>query len=150
MAAAQGKPGPAEALGWRSFQACVAISKGTPLAKAATEAGYRLEGDAWVADVDGRRFVLLTQPFQSLPNGRACLVVVRGPLADHDGFAKRLGDWAVKDGFSDMGASTTPSGGKTVQYGDGTNLRLLLVALFPDGNPEQPTRSSLFLGWKGE
>lgn len=151
MAAAQTPAGPAEAFAWRSFQACVAISKGATLAKAATEAGYQLADDEWLASAGERGFMLEVVPFPALPGGKGCVVLVRGPLSDHQGFAKRLNDWAAKDGFTALGARTSPAGGQMLQFVTEDESRLLVLALFPEpGSERQPSRTSLFVGWRGQ
>lgn len=151
MAAAQAPAGPAEALAWRTFQACIAISKGATLAKAATEAGYQLADGKWLAAAGERGFVLDVAPFPALPGGKGCVVVVRGPLPDHQGFAERLGDWAAKDGFTALGGRTSPAGGQMLQFVTEDESRLMVLALFPEpGSVQQPSRTSLFVGWKGQ
>lgn len=149
-AVAQAPAGPAEALAWRSVQACVAISRGATVAKAATEAGYRQHGETWIAAAGERGFTLEIKPFPPVPNGMACILVVRGPLADHAGFGERLADWAIKDGYAAMGTSDSPSGARMEKFGAASPVRLLILARYPEtGKPEQPARTSVFVGWQG-
>ena len=140
--------GPAEALAWRSLQACQAISRGSTLDKAAAEAGYLKDPGGWVAEIAERTLTLELASPSAPPGARACVTVVRGPLGDHEGFAKRLDAWALKEGFSPATRAVTAAGGRTVRYATPDGTRALILAYFPDtGNPDQPARSSLFVGW---
>lgn len=140
--------GPAEALAWRGFQACLQISRGASLDKAAAEAGFVKDDKGWAAEiVDHTLTIELVSP-PAPPGSRGCAVVSRGPLADHAGFGKRIGAWAVKEGLEGPESGVTAGGGQTLNYATTDAARVVVLALYPDtGNPDQPTRSILFVGW---
>lgn len=141
-------PAAAEALAWRSLQACLAVSRGATLDKAAAEAGYQKDGAGWVAEIAERTLTLELAIPTAPPGAKACVMVARGPLADHQGFAKRIDAWAVKEGFSPATEAVSPAGASTVRYATPDGTRALVLARFPEtGNPDQPARSILFVGW---
>lgn len=141
-------PGQAEGLAWRGFQACLAISRGATLDKAALEAGFLKDEKGWVAEIGERTLTLELATPPAPPGARACVVVSRGPLADHAGFNKRLAAWAAREGFAAPVTGTTAGGGQTTQYATPDGARIVVLAFYPDtGKPEQPTRSLLFFGW---
>lgn len=143
--------GPAEALAWRAFQGCLAISRGATLDTAAAQAGFLQEGSGWAAEIGERSLTLDVATPPAPPGARACILVVRGPLADHAGFAKRLDGWAVKDGYAPAEKSATPAGGQIIRYATPDEARALVLAYYPEtGNPDQPTRTVLFVGWKAQ
>lgn len=140
--------GLAEGLAWRGFQACLAVQRGIPLDKAAAEAGFLKDDKGWVAEIAERTLTIELATPPAPPGAKACVVVSRGPLADHAGFNKRIAAWAAKEGFSAPVASVTAGGGQTTRYSLPDSSRVVVLALYPDiGNPEQPPRSLLFVGW---
>lgn len=155
-AAAQPPPaataaGPAESLAWRAFQGCLAISRGATLDTAAAQAGFLKDANGWAAEIAERSLTLDVATPPAPPGARACILVVRGPLADHAGFARRLDGWAVKDGYAPAETSTTPAGGQIVRYATPDEARALVLAYYPEtGNPDQPTRTVLFVGWRAQ
>ncbi|HRD29707.1 MAG TPA: hypothetical protein PLO65_15505, partial [Caulobacter sp.] len=83
------------------------------------------------------------------PGARACVMVARGPLADHAGFGKRLDAWALKEGYAPAVRGETPGGGQSARYATPDESRALVLAYYPDtGRADQPSRSILFVGWK--
>jgi hypothetical protein len=147
-AVAAAAPGQAEGLAWRGFQACLAISRGAALDKAALEAGFLKDEKGWVAEIGERTLTIELATPPAPPGARACVVVSRGPLADHAGFNKRLAAWATREGFAAPVTGTTAGGGQTTQYATADGARIVVLAFYPDtGKPEQPTRSLLFVGW---
>ena len=140
--------GAAEAMAWRSLQACLAISRGASLDKAATEAGYLKDAGGWVAEIAERTLTLELATPDSPPGAKACVMVARGPLPDHEGFAKRIDGWALKEGFAPAILATTPAGARTARYATPDGARAVVLAYFPEtGNADQPSRSILFVGW---
>lgn len=140
--------GPAEALAWRAFQACLSISRGAPLDTAAAQAGFLKDQQGWVAEIGERTLTLELATPPSPPGARACVVVARGPLADHEGFGKRLDAWALKEGFSPAIRGATPGGGQAARYATPDQARAVVLASYPDtGRPDQPARTTLFVGW---
>lgn len=140
--------GPAEALAWRAFQACLAVSRDATLDTAAAQAGFLKDEQGWVAEIGERTLTLELATPSSPPGARACVMVARGPLADHAGFGKRLDAWALKEGFSPAITGTTPGGGQAARYATPDQARAVVLANYPDtGNPDQPARSILFVGW---
>jgi len=140
--------GAAEALAWRALQACVAISKGAPLDTAAAQAGFVKDDTGWAAEIAERSLTLEVATPPAPPGAKACIMVARGPLADHEGLRKRLDAWALKEGFQAAIEGTTPGGGQSVRYATPDEARAIVLARYPEtGNPAQPTRSVLFLGW---
>ncbi|MDO9224062.1 MAG: hypothetical protein Q7U20_10180 [Caulobacter sp.] len=155
-AAAQAPPaataaGGAEALAWRAFQSCLAISRGATLDTAAAQAGFIKDEKGWAAEIAERTLTLDVATPPAPPGARACILVVRGPLVGHTAFAKRLDAWAVKDGYTPAVTTTTPAGGQTIRYATPDEARALVLAYYPEtGNPDQPTRTVLFVGWKAQ
>ena len=143
------KSGPVEALAWRGFQACLQISRGVSLDKAAAEAGFLKDDDQdWVAEVADRTLTIALADPPSPPAAKGCVVVSRGPLADHAGFGKRIGAWTGKEGLAGPTTGVTGGGGQTLNYATPDGARAVVLALYPDtGNPDQPARSVLFVGW---
>lgn len=142
------KSGPVESLAWRGFQACLQISRGAPLEKAAAEAGFGKTDEAWVATVEDRALSIELATPSGPPGAKACLVVSRGPLPDHEGFGKRLAGWAGKEGLSSTDTGVTPGGGQMVHYATPDGDRVAALFYYPEtGNPDQPTRSILLVGW---
>lgn len=141
--------GPAEALAWRGFQACLQVSRGASFDKAAAEAGF-LKGDmGWWAEIAERTLTIELVNPPAPPGSRGCAVASRGPLADHAGLGKRIAGWAGKEGLSGPEEGVTAGGGQTLNYATSDAARVVVLALYPDtGNPDQPTRSVLFVGWK--
>ncbi len=140
--------GPAEGLAWRGFQACLAIARGVPLDKAAAEAGFLKDATGWVAEIGERTLTLELATPPSPPGAKGCVVVSRGPLAAHAGFNKRVAAWAAREGFAAPQSGVTAGGGQTEQYAVPDGSRVVVVARYPDtGQPRQPARSLLFVGW---
>lgn len=140
--------GPAEAISWRGFQACLQISRGASFDKAATEAGFLKNDMGWAAEIAERTLTIAMADPPSPPGARGCVVVSRGPLADHAGFGKRISAWAGKEGLTGPVAGVTASGGQTLNYATPDGARAVVLAVYPDtGNPDQPARSILFVGW---
>ncbi len=140
--------GAAEALAWRALQACVAISKGAPLETAAAQAGFIKDDTGWAAEIAERSLTLEVATPPAPPGAKACLMVARGPLADHEGLRKRLDAWAIKEGFQPAIVGDTQGGGQSVRYATPDEARAIVLARYPEtGNPAQPTRSVLFYGW---
>ncbi|MBI5940075.1 MAG: hypothetical protein HY859_06585, partial [Caulobacterales bacterium] len=82
------------------------------------------------------------------PGARACVMVSRGPLADHAGFGRRIGAWAGKEGLAGQAPGVTAGGGQSLNYATPDGARAVVLVLYPDtGNPDQPARSVLFVGW---
>ena len=147
-AAAAVAPGQAEGLAWRGFQACVSVSRGVPFDKAAAEAGFIKDDKGWVADIGERTLTIELATPPAPPGAKACVVVSRGPLADHAGVVKRVSAWAAREGFAAPETGVTAGGGQTVQISTPDGARVIVLAYYPDaGKPEQPTRSLLFVGW---
>lgn len=141
-------PGQAEALAWRGFQACLAVARGIPLDKAAAEAGFIKDDKGWVAEIAERTLTIDLATPPAPPGAKACIVVSRGPLADHAGVVKRISAWAAKEGFAAPETGVTAGGGQTVQLSTPDGARVIVLAYYPEtGKAEQPTRSLLFLGW---
>jgi hypothetical protein len=141
--------GPAEALAWRAFQACLAVSRGATLDTAAAQAGFLKDEQGWVAEIGERTLTLDLATPPAPPGARACVMVARGPLADHAGFGKRLDAWALKEGYALAVRGETPGGGQSARYATPDESRALVLAYYPDtGRADQPTRSILFVGWK--
>lgn len=140
--------GGAEALAWRGFQACLQISRGASLDKAAAEAGFVKDDKGWAAEIADRTLTIELVSPPSPPGARGCAVASRGPLADHAGLGKRIGAWAGKEGLTGPEEGVTAGGGQTLNYATPDSARVVVLAHFPDtGNPDQPTRSVLFVGW---
>lgn len=140
--------GAAEGLAWRGFQACLAVQRGAPLDKAAAEAGFHKDDKGWVAEAGERTLTIELATPPAPPGAKACVVVSRGPLADHTGFNKRVATWAAKEGFAAPQSGVTAGGGRTEQYAVPDGSRVVVVAFYPDtGQPQQPTRSLVFVGW---
>lgn len=141
--------GPAEALAWRGFQACLQISRGASLDKAAAEAGFLKDAEQdWVAEAAGRTLTIVLATPPAPPGAKSCVVVSRGPLADHAGFGKRIGGWAGKEGLAGQAPGVTAGGGQALNYATPDGDRAVVLVLYPDtGNPDQPARSVLFVGW---
>lgn len=140
--------GQAEGLAWRGFQACLAVQRGAPLDKAAAEAGFLKDDTGWVAELGERTLTIEQATPPSPPGAKGCVVVSRGPLADHAGFNRRIAAWAAKEGFSAPQSGVTTGGGQTEQYAVPDGSRVVVLALYPDtGQPRQPARSLLFVGW---
>lgn len=140
--------GPAEALAWRAFQACLAVSRGAPLDTAAAQAGFLKDPQGWVAEIGERTLTLELATPPTPPGAKACIVVTRGPLADHAGFGRRLDAWALKEGFSPAIKGATPGGGEAARYATPDQARAVVLAYYPDtGRPDQPARTTLFVGW---
>lgn len=140
--------GPAEALAWRALQACLSISRGASLDTAAAQAGFLRDDQGWVAEIGERTLTLELATPPAPPGARACVMVSRGPLADHAGFGARLDAWAVKEGYAPAVRGPTPGGGQSARYATPDESRALVLALYPDtGGPDQPTRTILFVGW---
>ena len=141
------KSGPAEALAWRGFQACLQISRGAGLDKAAAESGFLKDDKGWTAEIADRSLTIELADPPSPPGAKGCVVVSRGPLADHAGFGKRIGAWAGKEGLAGLEAGVTAGGGQTLNYATPDGARAVVLVFYPDGDPDQPTRSILFVGW---
>lgn len=142
------KSGPAEALAWRGFQACLQISRGASLDKAAAEAGFAKNDKDWTAEIAERTLTIALATPPAPPGAKSCVVVSRGPLADHAGFGKRIAGWAGKEGLTGPDAGVTAGGGQSVHYATPDGARAVVLVLYPDtGNPDQPARSILFVGW---
>lgn len=140
--------GPAEGLAWRGFQACLAVQRGIPLDKAAAEAGFLKDDKGWVAEIGERTLTIELATPPSPPGAKGCVVVSRGPLADHAGFNKRVAAWAAREGFAAPQPGATAGGGRTEQYAVPDGSRVVVVALYAAvGDPAQPPRSLLFVGW---
>lgn len=140
--------GAAEALAWRAFQACLLISKGGSLDTAAPAAGFLKDDKGWAAEIAERTLTIELATPPAPPGAKSCVVVARGALADHDGFGKRIGGWAGKEGFTGPDAGTTAGGGQTLRFVTPDGARAVVLVHYPDtGNPDQPTRSILFVGW---
>ncbi len=140
--------GPAEALAWRGLQACLAVSRGATLDKAAAEAGFLKDDKGWVAEIAERTLTIELAAPPAPPGAKACVVVSRGPLVDHAGFTRRVSAWAAKEGFAAPVEGSTAGGGKTTQYFTPDGSRAVVVAYYPEtANPAQPTRSLVFVGW---
>lgn len=140
--------GPAEALAWRGFQACLQVSRGASLHKAAAEAGFLKDDEGWAAEIAERTLTIELATPPAPPGAKSCIVISRGPLADHVGFGKRIGGWAGKEGLVGQEPGVTAGGGQALNYATPDGDRAVVLALYPDtGNPDQPARSVLFVGW---
>lgn len=140
--------GPAEALAWRGFQACLQVSRGASLDKAAAEAGFLKDDKGWAAEIADRTLTIELATPPAPPGAKSCVVVSRGPLADHAGFGKRIGGWAGKEGLAGPEAGVTAGGGQTLNFATPDGARAVVVVRYPDtGDPDQPARSILFVGW---
>ena len=140
--------GPAEGLAWRGFQACLAVQRGILLDKAAAEAGFLKDDKGWAAEIGERTLTIELATPPSPPGAKGCVVVSRGPLADHAGFNKRIAAWAAREGFAAPQSGVTSGGGQTDQYAVPDGSRVVVLALYAEtGNPAQPPRTLLFYGW---
>ncbi|MFZ5670935.1 MAG: hypothetical protein ACOY4K_15715 [Pseudomonadota bacterium] len=138
----------ADAFAWRSFEACNAVFMGQPKEAAAREAGYRYDNGEWKAEVDGHSFLFASGPIPRLEGAQICTVTVVAPMSPTGPLAGQLRDWARREGFSVMKPSTSAAGGDLIGYeeraGEGRRAGL---AQYPEGNPEQPARTTLFMNW---
>jgi hypothetical protein len=129
--------GPAEALAWRGFQACLQVSRGVSLDKAAAEAGFLKDADQdWVAEAAGRTLTIVLASPPAPPGAKSCVVVSRGPLADHAGFGKRIGGWAGKEGLAGPKTGVTAGGGQALNYA--TDVDAIITNVLDGNGRRQP------------